>query len=455
METAVGTRISFFALLLIGVMAGLVVLLVRKNRRVSIYVGIGLVLVVVGGVFLYKFTGDTLSEKYAAEVQLESISQQASVRRESYSLVDPIWQVTVENEFEADLYPSLETAAKALGQKIAPQVTSRLDEESGVSDAFIMTYGSGQMAELESQAAETIRRELLAIIKMTSFDLERISQDEKRIEASIGVKELVITVRIPTWRRVSAPWTRTARQQTDGTLQVSMQYENEELVETAQFIEKPWVTNFSLFSSQEPGGHYFIAQSMRPCTSASEARYQAMEDASEQLAYRIVEHAGRYRQQFNLGKRSRWKLEDIQALVRTELEGSQSKRYQEAWGSEVVSSDVFYVNQSHSSVRGKYISDRFVQGFQRPYGAKIWREALLVDASKENVDTLAGLYADTLREKRESWLKIALSALGMLVLVCVVYVFLNSATKGYYTAALRAAAVVLAIVIIGIAWVLA
>ena len=75
--------------------------------------------------------------------------------------------------------------------------------------------------------------------------------------------------------------------------------------------------------------------------------------------------------------------------------------------------------------------------------------------SKENIDELAGKYADTIREKRESWLRIVLSALGMLALVCVVYVFLNSATKGYYRAALRVAAVLLAIVILGIAMVLA
>jgi len=78
-----------------------------------------------------------------------------------------------------------------------------------------------------------------------------------------------------------------------------------------------------------------------------------------------------------------------------------------------------------------------------------------VDASKANVDTLAGLYADTIQEERDTWLRIVLSAIGMLGIVCVVYVFLNSATKGYYRASLRVAAVVLAIVIIGIAWVLA
>ncbi len=78
-----------------------------------------------------------------------------------------------------------------------------------------------------------------------------------------------------------------------------------------------------------------------------------------------------------------------------------------------------------------------------------------MDSSGYNLDQLARKCAGIQRAERESWLKIILSAMGMLGIVCVVYVFLNSATKGYYRASLRAAVVVLAIVIIGIAMVLA
>ena len=457
METAVGTtRISFFSLLLIGVMVGLVVLLVRKNRRVSIYVGIGFVLVVLGGVFLYKFTGDRLSERYVAEVQLESISQQAAVRRESYSSVDPIWQVTVENEFEADVYPSVETAADALGRKIAPKITSLATQRKPAPKAFIMRPGLIEVfevngAELESRALKAVWQELNRIIKVPSFTIELV--DEIPHQYRSNDETLILHFDINCVTRDTVSWTRTARQQKEGELHIIVRCGREKFEESVQFIEKPWVTNFSLFLSQEPGEHYIIAQSKKPCTSSSEARYEAMADAAKQLAYRIIENAGHYRMQFNVGKGSRWALRDIQALVRTELEGSQGNRYHETSRPHEIRSEVSYVKVNNR--RGKYISDRFVQGFQRPYGAKIWREALLVNASKENIDELAGMYAATIREKRESWLRIVLSAIGMLGMVCVVYVFLNSATKGYYTWALRAAVVVLAMVIIGIAMVLA
>ena len=78
-----------------------------------------------------------------------------------------------------------------------------------------------------------------------------------------------------------------------------------------------------------------------------------------------------------------------------------------------------------------------------------------MDATGYNLDKLARKCVGIERAERESWLKIVLSAMGMLGMVCVVYVFLNSATKGYYKASLRVAAVVLALMIIGIAMVLA
>jgi hypothetical protein len=457
METAVETKISITALLLIGVVVGLFVLLIRKKRQAGLYVGLGFSLLVVGGVLFLTFARQRTAQKFEAHAQLESIQQQEAVRQVSpYTSVDPIWQVTVENEFEADLYPSVETAAKALGQKIAPKVASIATKQKSTLEAYITRtkWASSETATMERKSLDWLRHEIHNILQLPSLTINvDKGTDGKRSTFPAG--SMVLQVKILNWTRGSAPWTRMHRDQIHGTLQISMQYENEELVESVQFIDKPWVSNFSLFLSQEPGEHYFIAQSKKPCTGSSEARHQALEDAAEQLAYRIVENAGRYRMQFNVGKRSRWELRKIQALVRTELEGNQSERSQETSGPYVVrSSDVSYMNQIHSNQRGKYISDRFVQRFHRSYG-DVWREALLVNASKENIDTLAGMYAQTLRQERESWLRIVLSALGMLGMVCVVYVFLNSATKGYYTVALRVAAVVLAMAIIGIAMVLA
>ena len=52
------------------------------------------------------------------------------------------------------------------------------------------------------------------------------------------------------------------------------------------------------------------------------------------------------------------------------------------------------------------------------------------------------------RQVRESWARMALSVVGVLVLISVIYFFLNMATRGYYEWSLRIAGVVLAIVAI-------
>ena len=95
---------SFMALILLGILLGLVVLLVWKHRRAGIYIGIGLGLVVLVSLLLWGLAGVRQSERYEAEAQLEEIRQEKAARRDSFSSVEPFWQVTVENEFEADNY---------------------------------------------------------------------------------------------------------------------------------------------------------------------------------------------------------------------------------------------------------------------------------------------------------------------------------------------------------------
>ena len=449
-------------LIVIFLMAILLPLII-KNRRLRKYswfwgLGIAVTLLMFFFIMSFFFTSNplvtTVRDPYQQTITENSSYHMQTQKKPSYSSVEPFWQVTVENEFEADLYPSLEQTAKALGQKMAPKVASIATKQNSTLDAYITrtNWGSSETATMERKCQDSIRNEILNILQLPSLQLN-VDKGTEGKRSAFPTGSMVLQVKMLNWTRGPAPWARWSGQQTNGQLEVSLRYGREEIKESIAFVEKPWVTNFSLFLSLEPGDHYVIAQSKQPCTSSSEARRQALDDAAEQLAYRIMKNADRYRELFNLGERSRWKLEDIQSLVRTELDSSQSDRSQATAGSHAVDSEVSYVKVNNR--RGKYISDRFVQGFQRPYGAKIWREALLVNMSKENIDELAGKYADTIREKRESWLRIVLSALGMLALVCVVYVFLNSATKGYYRAALRVAAVLLAIVILGIAMVLA
>jgi len=98
-------------------------------------------------------------------------------------------------------------------------------------------------------------------------------------------------------------------------------------------------------------------------------------------------------------------------------------------------------------LEGGFILDRFVQSFEGAAG-KIWRQALLIDASAGKLKNLAQRKAVVARNRRSTWARMFFSIIGLIVLITVVYAFLNAATKGYYVWSLRVAGFVFALVVI-------
>ncbi len=85
---------------------------------------------------------------------------------------------------------------------------------------------------------------------------------------------------------------------------------------------------------------------------------------------------------------------------------------------------------------GEFIVDTFTQRFSGLVGP-IWREAILIDTSQNKLNKLAIQKIKFSRDKRQSWAKMAGTLIGMFALICVVYLFLNAATRGYYAWSLR------------------
>lgn len=85
---------------------------------------------------------------------------------------------------------------------------------------------------------------------------------------------------------------------------------------------------------------------------------------------------------------------------------------------------------------GKFIADTFTQRFSGLAGP-IWREAILIDTSQSKLNKLAQQKITFSRTKRLDWAKMAGTLIGMFALICVVYLFLNAATRGYYAWSLR------------------
>jgi hypothetical protein len=99
--------------------------------------------------------------------------------------------------------------------------------------------------------------------------------------------------------------------------------------------------------------------------------------------------------------------------------------------------DASWISPSDLQENG-LIVDTFVQSFEGSVG-KIWRQAVLLDVSGSKVAQLFSLKSGEVRRVRESWARMGLSAVGVLVLIGVIYFFLNMATMGYYEWSLRIA----------------
>ncbi|HON91082.1 MAG TPA: hypothetical protein PLT20_11705 [Sedimentisphaerales bacterium] len=309
-------------------------------------------------------------------------------------LLSPIWSEGVEQEFDADVYPSKLAAVQAIGRRIEKAVQELVADANSpvritlfqeVSDPVLMSHLRILIQRVIPQAACAIE-----------VDLRDLRPNE------VGVTLMLSGVDIQT-----APWSQSNETRiADGMVHVHVFTMARRIILQKQFVEAPWIDNFGTFASVRPERAFIIARSSGTCTSESEANQQALDDARSRL---------------------------------TEALGGQTGRSLADLGRPPISTtDV---------LNGGFVVDRFVQSFDTTTG-KVWRQAMLIDVSGPKLARLADVKMHQSRQTRMSWARMGLSSIGVLVLIGVIYFFLNMATRGYYEWSLRIASVVLAIVAI-------
>jgi hypothetical protein len=206
-----------------------------------------------------------------------------------------------------------------------------------------------------------------------------------------------------------APWlSGSENEMATGTIQASVLAGDKQASMKAEFVDKPWVDDFSGFLNTRPNSRFIIAKSAESCMTEAEANQQAVQNACTLVA-------------------------DMLGQTSLGISGVPV-----SFAQAVNSADI---------LDGNFILDRFVQSFEGTAG-KIWRQALLVDASAEKLKNLAQRKAIIARARKKSFAGMFFSIIGLIVLITVVYAFLNAATKGYYAWSLRIAGVVFALVVI-------
>jgi len=314
----------------------------------------------------------------------------------------PIWSEGVEQEFEADVYASSLAAAKALGRRmVKPIRTMAGDPDAPVN---VVLFQENHERNWVAAFAQAMEQELPDVRYMVEADRRNIRPGEIGLTFCVsGPQQAVASASIsPTGVKVESDVQESTR------IVATAFTEDRRASAEACFLVKPWVESFGPFASTRPDQSLMVARSNGACTSEGEAHEQALAGVYSHVTAALGRYAGRRGFTGQLPE------------------------------APITTTDI---------LNGGFIVDRFVQSFDTTMG-KVWRQAMLVDVSGPKLAQLARVKLVRTSRLREGYARMGFSVIGVLVLISVIYFFLNMATRGYYEWSLRIAGVILAIVAI-------
>jgi len=321
------------------------------------------------------------------------------------------WRVENDPKFKPDAYPSVQMAARALALEAAETLDRVVPREE--APTRIQIFGDAGPDALHAAAAELTHPGPGPNVTVEAVPPERGSQTRPADERTVRMQ-----FDVPAGTRSHR--TMKAYEATvhdgGGSLRMRVQGPAGEFTRSVRFVGKPWAENFAEFVSRNPQRRWVFAKSTRPCTSQFDAERRALQDAARKLLPETQRHL-------------------------------QARRHRSGWsGAHLHTGEMLAVIEAVlRDNKGNIVVDRFAQRFVRPYG-QVWQEAVLVDASSDSISRVAAALERQVQHRQQSWVQRGLGIGALLVMVCLVYWFLNTATKGYYLWSLRTGAVAAVIV---------
>jgi hypothetical protein len=376
---------------LIFLFIGFVFLLIKAPKAAAALIGVCVVLFVL--FFFARVSSRQAVPTKTVEWTMPRPAQEAS--RSS------IWSEGMEDQFEADLYPSKAAAAKALGGRIAEPIRRMMADPN--ESIQIILFQQDDDRDVVMEFGQGMEKKLPGVRHSIEAAWRKLNPGEVGVTFRFSVPPL--TARYPMPKYGGRPVATLGNHSVgNGEITATASVGDKQTSNSVRFVVKPWVDDFAGFASMIPEGQFIVARSVETCTSENEARQQAMEDARQQLD-RLV------------GAKPTTPGRPPAAVTTKDIQ------------------------------EGGFIADTFVQSFEGSAG-KIWRQAMLIDVSAPKLAWLNTRTVHIAQVVRATWARTVLSALGVLVLILVTYFFLNMATRGYYEWSLRIAGVVLAVLAI-------
>lgn len=308
------------------------------------------------------------------------------------------WQPEIDEQFEADIYPSAELASQALIREWSGHFGKLLAKGTEKPKFFRLVCGLRDLKIDELRLLEAMDEKVQALFPEAStlVTTNAKSQDGDDLKDGEILIKLSVSRTVRRKRQAASEEEGTENFDFSGLLSAAFSGQDWQFSVSAPFIEKPWLTATSEFLSLRHGTTYLVLRSNQLASTRDEASRDVLGIAANHLGHLIDPR-------------------EDQGLPRA--------------ASQIM------LEQLET---GKYIADRFVQSLKRPYG-QVYREALLIDIGNTNLLDMIQVTVNEVRHNTlESQRQRARQSSGWVGIIVVVgtltalYLLLNWLTKGYY-----------------------
>src|SRR5437899_1241576 len=266
----------------------------------------------------------------------------------------------------ADVYPSLDDAAKYLALRIYDDIELK-QPASSIKRIRILSTGKDDIRPLLDNFFRDKYPDAV-VVSDDSHDGEPYDMTVKAFIADSGkTKHLTITAN-PMGRNFSA---------------------------NAAVSPAPWVNQLDQYSRDNPRGQWIVGQSPLAEPFMESAKQQAREDAARQMI------------PFVTAKFPELNQPNLDQWLRSRLERELAGHH--------------------------FVKDEFVQRLLIPVrGQAVYRAAVLVDASSSQLERLHSSIISEFHHRNDRVHRFGGGVVATGVVICLVYLFLNRATRGYF-----------------------
>lgn len=324
--------------------------------------------------------------------------------------------VEVHQDFEADVYPSIEAAAEALGRNVGRDLMEHVPSAQAQNNTpiYVWMHNDDQPPATQEGVLLVTRPVLEAVadgIRQKLVNPGVVSVERPTVQSSLEQTATIVRVTVKDvaydnhnrWGRYSVAGS--------GFLLAEVDTPDFDFSRNMRFEQAPWVTDPSRFANDFKNGDWLIAYSGVTNTQQTFAHNEAIQAAAKAL------------------------LSKAEARI-AQMSPPEQNRYHQKQASDP---DWLTKRIADELVSRNLQTDSFTQRFDRP-NYTVWREAVLVDASPTRVEEIARSLVQGINVQVSHHRKTWFSFVALAGLIFGTYLFLNMATKGYYVWMLRLAA---------------